>query len=102
MGLVYLILNSETDRYKIGVTSNDTVKKRFNNIKTGNDCGLMLISTFKTKHHRKLERMLHVRFSNKRYSGEWFELTIEDVSNFKNTCTEILEIIEGLDQNPFF
>lgn len=101
MGLVYLILNVESERYKIGITSNKT-SKRLNNLKTGNDCELMIIKTYETKHYKKLETMLHNHFFDKRYCGEWFELTLNDISNFTKTCDNIISIIDSLKDNPFF
>lgn len=101
MGLVYLILNIESERYKIGITSGKT-SKRINNLKTGNDCELMLIKTYETNHYKKLEIMLHNHYNNKRYCREWFELTAEDVKSFKETCDNLISIINSLGDNPFF
>lgn len=101
MGLVYLILNVESGRYKIGITKN-SANKRISNLKTGNDCELMLIKTYESRNYKAIERLLHVYYEPKRICGEWFELEDSDVFNFKNKCNEMDETINVMKDNPYF
>jgi hypothetical protein len=49
-----------------------------------------------------MEKMLHTRYFGKKVLNEWFELSSEDVLNFKKTCSEIQENIDALQDNYFF
>ena len=49
-----------------------------------------------------VENLLHNRYSYKQTINEWFELGLEDVSNFQEICDNIEETIEIMKDNPFF
>ena len=102
MGYIYLINESGTDNYKIGLTKNPT-KKRKSQLQTGNSSELNIIKSFETEHPSRLERMLHIQHSSKRGMGEWFELKPEDVFSFIPLCEKLTETINFLlEHNPFY
>lgn len=71
-------------------------------LQTGNGCELHLVNFHETFYPYRVEKMLHLRFSNKREHGEWFRLDLEDITSFKRICDEYEETIETLKDNPFF
>lgn len=102
MGYIYLINEAGTDNYKIGLTKNETVKRK-SQLQTGNSSELIVVKTFKTKHPSKLERMLHIQHANQRFMGEWFVLKPEDVFEFIPMCERFdLTIKFLLEHNEFF
>jgi hypothetical protein len=102
MGSVYLLSDSEKDNiYKIGVTRGD-INKRIKKLQTGNCGEIFLVSFFETDQPFLMEKMLHTRYFGKKVLNEWFELSSEDVLNFKKTCSEIQENIDALQDNYFF
>jgi hypothetical protein len=101
MGYIYLINESGTDNYKIGLTKNQT-KKRKSQLQTGNSIELNVIKSFETKHPARLEKMLHMHHANKRGHGEWFVLEPEDVFGFISLCEKFTETINFLIANNVF
>lgn len=47
----------------------------------------------------KVEAILHRRFSYCKQMNEWFDLTVQDVQNFKNNCLLIDKNIELLKES---
>lgn len=102
MGLVYLMGDTEKENiYKIGVTRGD-INKRIKKLQTGNCGEIFLVSFFKTDQPFLMEKMLHTRYFSKKVLNEWFELSSEEVLNFKKTCSDIQENIDALQDNYFF
>ena len=101
MGYIYLINETGTDNYKIGLTKNAT-KKRKSQLQTGNSSELVVIKSFKTNHPARLEKMLHMQHANKRGLGEWFLLEPEDVFGFIPLCEKFTETINYLLKNNIF
>jgi hypothetical protein len=103
MGYVYLIgeIGNE-NRFKIGATKCKDINKRLKQLQTGNSEGLYIKESFETTRPFKLETMLHNRFKTSNLIGEWFELSKDDVNNFKNVCHKLQNIIDCLKDNPFF
>lgn len=102
-GYVYLIFEEDNETlYKIGVTRSKDVNKRLHALQTGNGKKLILKEAVYCDKPFKLEMMLHNRFSSVRREGEWFELTEDDLSNFKSICELYIKNIEVLKDNPFF
>jgi hypothetical protein len=84
---VYLIsseINGST-LYKIGITKRE-VKDRLKELKTGNAADLNIINIFESKWASKIESNLHGRFILKNISGEWFDMSEEDVKSFTEIC----------------
>lgn len=100
-GYIYLICDPSIDAFKIGVTRN-IKSNRIKKLQTGNPTELHIVKTYKSDYPFRLEKMLHTRFSTKRILNEWFELDINDITNFTKTCDEITETINCLLDNPFF
>lgn len=102
MGYIYLINESGTDNYKIGLTKNQ-ISKRKSQLQTGNSNDLNLIKSFETKYPARLEKLLHMRYANKRGIGEWFILEPNDVFEFTQICEKLTETINFLiATNEFF
>lgn len=94
---IYLI-SSEINGHKlhkIGYTRR-AVETRVKEFKTGNASDFQIVDTFFSKWGTKIESQLHKIFSQKKLSGEWFELEDEDIKLFKEHCERIhgnLELI---------
>ena len=83
---VYLIeINDIVKRYKIGWTKRD-VQQRLKQLQTGAHSKLNIIDVFESKWGSKIESILHRTYFRGKKTGEWFELTDEEVLNFKNNC----------------
>ena len=102
MGHVYLIGDKERfGYYKIGATRGN-VNKRLKTLQTGNSGELYTEKIYETEHPFAVENILHNRYSHKKTINEWFELDLEDVTNFQEICDNIEETIEIMKDNPFF
>ena len=103
MGYVYLIgeIGNE-NRFKIGSTRCKDINKRLKQLQTGNSEELYIKQSFETTRPFKLEKMLHNRFKSSNLIGEWFELSKDDVRDFKTICEDLQNIINILKDNPFF
>ena len=105
MGTIYLMNSGLTDRYKIGVSKN--THDRIKGLQTGNPEKLTLVSYFESDIYIKIETILHRTFKHKKYvsedfenlKGEWFILSNEDVSKFKESCEKIEKAIKCLKNN---
>jgi hypothetical protein len=78
-GIVYLINQCGTGYYKIGWSTAQDPEKRLSSLQTGNPGELSVVGFFNVS-SIKAEKMLHEIFSPKRTSGEWFNLSEEDVT----------------------
>ena len=101
MGIVYLLGDfGKENVYKIGVTKGE-IEKRIKQLQTGNSGEIYLVDYFKTEYPFFIERSLHFKYCPKKKKNEWFELGLEDISNFQTDCL----IIEGnakiLKENHF-
>lgn len=92
MPKIYLINQYGTDKYKIGTTRKDT-NKRKKQLQTGNADELVVTREFNTEHPFNLEKLLHLKYSNKSFIGEWFELTDNDVLTFIDNCNKLNNVI---------
>lgn len=97
---IYLIQESATQLFKIGITKKD-VQQRKRELQTGNASVLTVIHEFETKYNFKLEKAIHAHFRIKKVNSEWFELTDEDISTFIETCKQYESIYDSLLDNPF-
>ena len=96
---VYLINQSFTNLYKIGITKKNPLE-RLKELKIGNANDLVLIVDFVTKHSFKLERALHAYYSQYRISSEWFELN--EIDDFIDVCERLERNLDILKSNPFY
>ena len=79
-GIVYLVKNGGF--FKIGVTRN--LKKRLNTMQTSTPFCLHLICADEVDTPLEIEHTLLHRYKDKRFRGEWFELSSIDVDWVKN------------------
>ena len=99
---VYLLGDSSKDyTYKIGVTRGD-ISRRIAKLQTGSSGEIFLVRKHETPHPFFVEGALHRRFADKRVSGEWYQLSDEDVLGFNEACEDIEKMAESLADNPFF
>lgn len=102
MGTVYLLGDSlKEGYYKIGVTRG-SVEKRIKKLQTGNAGEIYLVNSYKTDHPFIMEKMLHTKYFGNNTIGEWYELTIDDITNFEKNCDKIQKTINALKENYFF
>lgn len=96
-GNIYLLKSyHETygDLYKIGLTKNE-VNSRLLSLKTGNPNDILIIETYQTSiKPSALEARLHRRYNHLRISGEWFELTQDDVNDFLIICKQMEDALK--------
>ena len=86
MKLVYLIHNPDNGLTKIGYSK--CPQRRLKNIQWGNNMrGLRLVNSWQSPDAFTTEQELHKRFAKRLVSGEWFNLTQEDI----DTIHEILD-----------
>jgi hypothetical protein len=100
---VYLICAEFEGRrlYKIGYTRRD-VSKRIKELKTGNGSEMYVIDSFKSKWGTKIEAVLKKRYSHCNISGEWFNLSESEISEFNIICHTLHKNIETLSINNTF
>ena len=101
MAFVYLLGTSRQDNvYKIGITRGK-IEKRIKQLQTGNDEEIYILNSFETEYPFFIERSLHLKFCPQNKKNEWFELEMEDVSNFKKYCTLFEDNAKVLEDNSF-
>ena len=71
-------------------------------LQTGNGTELHLVNFYETFYPFNMEKYLHGKFQEKREHGEWFKLTIEDISQFTDLCQKYENLVEVMKDNPFF
>lgn len=78
---VYFILDANTSQIKIGRAGN--IKKRLQNLQTGNPSQLQLMGWIKCDDdmENQLERELHQQYKKQRCMGEWFDIGPTEVLN---------------------
>ena len=81
-GNVYLMSNNHTGRTKIGMTKNEP-KFRESTLQS-EDPDVELAFSSRVLMMRDTERYLHEHFAGKRYRGEWFDLSDEEVEEAKS------------------
>lgn len=101
-GFVYLIGQLDNkNMFKIGVTKKD-VNLRLKKLQTGSSEELYICSHFKSKYVYKLEKMLHRHFSSNNKINEWFILDESQYIKFVEICQHYENILNSLQDNPFF
>lgn len=101
-GYVYLLGDWEKEGiFKIGVTKG-AIEHRIKKLQTGNAGEIYIVAFYHTEHPFFLEKQLHFKFQGKRVMNEWFQLSNEEILDFKKTCQEVENMIEDLKDNPFF
>jgi hypothetical protein len=107
MSYVYLILEVDKngdEAHKIGVSKNSP-EKRLKQLQTGNSNKLSVLKCYESKNYKRIENMLHARYSYKQTlaMNEFFRLSDDEVIGFLDTCKKLDETIQLLlRENPFF
>lgn len=102
-GTVYLLVSGD-EQYKIGITKKP-LKERLSQLQTGNPFQIQLLKEYSSPHYKKIERMLHKKFSEfkTKDKGEWFHLKEHHVFQFEEYCRKAEDAIAILlELNPFY
>jgi hypothetical protein len=103
MFYVYLVCAEINGRrlYKIGYTRR-TPEQRIKEFKTGNASYFWLVDSFKSKWGSKIEAILKKKYSYCNVSGEWFDLSESEISNFNMLCSTLNENFNLISTNNTF
>lgn len=101
IGSVYLLCDPSTDLFKIGMTRS-CVSKRIKELQTGNSCEIHLVKKFDTSIPSFIESSLHRHFMAKHSLNEWYNLELQDIIDFEETCNYYEKIAEAMKDNQFF
>lgn len=91
-GCVYFFRHIGLTPVKIGYSENESPINRFNQFKTYAPYGSEILGFIIISNAKEIETLLHNKFASKRLSGEWFELTEEDVLKEIDFYTNISDI----------
>ena len=83
-GYVYVFHQLGTTYYKIGYTTKESVKDRFISFKMYAPNGGEIISVIESENPSRLEKEMHLKFSDKRLNGEFFSLNENDIHILKS------------------
>ena len=97
-GCVYFFKHIGLSPVKIGYSENESPINRFNDFKTYAPYGSEILGFIIISDAREVEQLLHKKYSNKRLSGEWFDLTIDEVNSELDFYTNVADI---KDRNDF-
>ena len=76
-GYVYIINQSKTSFYKIGVTKKP--EQRLRALQTSSPLKVLPVACFPCPDMFQCEAVLHARYAHKRLIGEWFDLSVDSV-----------------------
>lgn len=100
---VYLIScgQKEDKKYKIGYTRKPIIE-RVKQLKTGNHEELIVEQVFDSKWGSKIEAILHRNYRTQKISGEWFDLSQDQVDKFLVECQNLEHFFEDTLKNSTF
>lgn len=102
LGSVYLLRTfSDADVYKIGITSKP-INKRIKELQTGNFNEIFLISCYESINYKEIERLFHKKYYSERKSGEWFNLSIDEVNSFISNAEKFNDVLTYMQENNYF
>lgn len=81
------------DFFKIGYTTN-SVEKRVKQLQTGSPDKITIKYIFESNYKMSVERSLHRLFSHKRISGEFFDLSVDDLNKIPTLCSTIEKALQ--------
>jgi transcription elongation factor Elf1 len=93
-GCVYFFRHIGLTPVKIGYSSNESPINRFNQFKTYAPYGSEILGFVILTNAKEIETILHQKYANKRLSGEWFEITIEEVQKEVDFYSNVSDIEE--------
>lgn len=88
-------------RYKIGITKK-TPQQRLKQLQTGNPYKLEIVDIYQSEFADKIERTFHNIYNSNNTHGEWFELDMEQIFEFKDNCRKYeknFEILKEQENN---
>jgi hypothetical protein len=91
---VYLIKCGEY--IKIGITKN-SVNSRVSSMQTGNPYPIEHVFSICTPKYKEVEAELHDIYKNKRYQGEWFLLSDDDILELETAIDRVIPTYEPID-----
>jgi hypothetical protein len=97
-GCVYFFRHIGLSPIKIGYSNSESPLDRFNQFKTYAPYGSEIIGFIQTSEAKEIETKLHLKYLSKRLSGEWFEITEEEVIREIDFYSKIEDI---KDRNEF-
>lgn len=80
-GCVYFFRHVGLEPIKIGYSTNESPLIRFNQFKTYAPFGAEIVGFIQTNEAKKIETLLHQKYSSKRLDGEWFFITENECNN---------------------
>jgi len=103
MYTVYLISCGEdgNKKYKIGYTRKP-INERIKQLKTGNHNDLVVEQIFDSKWGSKIEAILHRNYKYQKISGEWFDLSQNQVDRFLVDCQNLDKFFTDVTKNSTF
>jgi hypothetical protein len=97
-GCVYFFRHVGLSPVKIGYSENESPINRFNQFRTYAPYGSEILGFIIISDAKQLETDLHKKYSSKRLSGEWFDLTEDEVNKEIDFYTNVADI---KDRNDF-
>lgn len=91
-GCVYFFRHIGLTPVKIGYSTSESPIERFQQFKTYAPYGAELLGFIVCEDAKKLETELHRKYSRDRLTGEWFELTTEEVQRCISFYSNIIDI----------
>ena len=104
---MYFFKHKGINGIKIGKTSGSGVSERFKSFKTYSPNGAEILGYFETNDGLRTESEIHKTYSNRRMSGEFFDITEHDVDKIINVYSisntkmknDFLKWVSSLDSN---
>ncbi|BCM90795.1 hypothetical protein IAD21_02657 [Abditibacteriota bacterium] len=81
--VVYLLQHGNRQEYKIGFSKD--INARIDKIDLQMPEKIYVVHKIYTNDPRWLEEIWHKRFASKRKNGEWFDLSVQDIAEFKSS-----------------
>lgn len=94
--MLYIIKNSES-YYKIGYSKDPN--KRLSQLSTGSSSLLFIYKTFLTEDDSQIEAYLHSYFKFQKISGEWFDLSSDDLILLESIVVKRNKLLCYLKEN---
>lgn len=97
---IYLVCAEINGRklHKIGYTKR-SIEERIKEFKTGNASEFYIIDSFSSKWGTKIEASLHRLFKKNKISGEWFNLSDDDLLSFRENCQVLHDNFELISKD---
>jgi len=83
-GFVYIVQAEDTYRFKVGQTVN--LPQRMRNLQLGSPVPLHLVGWFRVDNPQREEAEWHHRLGINRRHGEWFDLSLENLTKILGVC----------------